>query len=311
MKRTFLLLTALIFIISCNREDPSSGSNESGVALTWSFQENDPEGHYYSAEFVLKNLKDEALTDQGWTLYFNQQGLGVLNETVTGNVDIKHINGDLLSITPQEGFLLEPGASVVIAYRKPGSFLLESEAPLHPYMVYEGTEEESQTAVSIDDYTLLPFPSLDRFYPPGMGIVLPDASWVYAKNSGTLLLEPGETGKVIPTPVKENYTGSNMALYDDLAIAYEIGMENEASYLSEMLKNVRGSAPNVVEGTDGIPGTITLRIDPRMLSRIKRLARSRFLNYQSMIKQWLSERLEQEPSAEARKQQIPLLPEKE
>ena len=40
--------------------------------------------------------------------------------------------------------------------------------------------------------------------------------------------------------------------------------------------------------------TITLRIDPRMLSRIKRLARSRFLNYQSMLKQWMSERLEEE-----------------
>ena len=40
--------------------------------------------------------------------------------------------------------------------------------------------------------------------------------------------------------------------------------------------------------------TITLRIDPRMLARIKRLARSRFLNYQSMLKQWMSERLEQE-----------------
>jgi predicted DNA binding CopG/RHH family protein len=40
--------------------------------------------------------------------------------------------------------------------------------------------------------------------------------------------------------------------------------------------------------------TITLRIDPRMLARLKRLARSRFLNYQSMIKQWLSERMEQE-----------------
>jgi predicted DNA binding CopG/RHH family protein len=38
--------------------------------------------------------------------------------------------------------------------------------------------------------------------------------------------------------------------------------------------------------------TITLRMDPRMLSRIKRLARFRFLNYQSMIKQWLSERME-------------------
>jgi predicted DNA binding CopG/RHH family protein len=40
--------------------------------------------------------------------------------------------------------------------------------------------------------------------------------------------------------------------------------------------------------------TITLRIDPRMLARIKRLARTRYLNYQSMIKQWLSERMEQE-----------------
>ena len=40
--------------------------------------------------------------------------------------------------------------------------------------------------------------------------------------------------------------------------------------------------------------TISLRIDPRMLARIKRLARSRFLNYQSMLKQWMSERLEQE-----------------
>jgi predicted DNA binding CopG/RHH family protein len=40
--------------------------------------------------------------------------------------------------------------------------------------------------------------------------------------------------------------------------------------------------------------TITLRFDPRMLARIKRLARMRFLNYQSMIKQWLSERMEQE-----------------
>ena len=48
-------------------------------------------------------------------------------------------------------------------------------------------------------------------------------------------------------------------------------------------------APDSREST-----TITLRFDPRMLSRIKRMARSRFLNYQSMMKQWLAERLEDE-----------------
>ena len=40
--------------------------------------------------------------------------------------------------------------------------------------------------------------------------------------------------------------------------------------------------------------TITIRFDPRMLARIKRIARSRYLNYQSMVKQWLAERLEKE-----------------
>ena len=40
--------------------------------------------------------------------------------------------------------------------------------------------------------------------------------------------------------------------------------------------------------------TITLRMDPRMLSRLKRLAQKRYLNYQSMLKQWVAERLEKE-----------------
>ena len=50
-----------------------------------------------------------------------------------------------------------------------------------------------------------------------------------------------------------------------------------------------------IAGADqSVSTSITLRIDPRMLARIKRLARSRYLNYQSMIKQWISERLEGE-----------------
>jgi predicted DNA binding CopG/RHH family protein len=40
--------------------------------------------------------------------------------------------------------------------------------------------------------------------------------------------------------------------------------------------------------------TITIRIDPRMLARLKRLAGQRYLNYQSMLKQWVAERLERE-----------------
>ena len=70
--------------------------------------------------------------------------------------------------------------------------------------------------------------------------------------------------------------------------------EEEAAFwaqhqLDARLMNSALHRPDVREST-----TITLRFDPRMLARIKRLARSRYLNYQSMIKQWLSERLESE-----------------
>ena len=72
--------------------------------------------------------------------------------------------------------------------------------------------------------------------------------------------------------------------------------EAEAGFWAENKPDVRlmesAVAGNSSEVSESV--TITLRIDPRMLARIKRLARSRFLNYQSMIKQWLSERMEEE-----------------
>lgn len=71
--------------------------------------------------------------------------------------------------------------------------------------------------------------------------------------------------------------------------------EAEASFWSENGVDVRlmeSAVASSAEGNESV--TITLRIDPRMLARIKRVARERYLNYQSMIKQWLSERMELE-----------------
>jgi predicted DNA binding CopG/RHH family protein len=71
--------------------------------------------------------------------------------------------------------------------------------------------------------------------------------------------------------------------------------EAEAAFWSENSASARLMESSVASGTETAESvTITLRIDPRMLARIKRLARERYLNYQSMIKQWLSERMEHE-----------------
>jgi predicted DNA binding CopG/RHH family protein len=71
--------------------------------------------------------------------------------------------------------------------------------------------------------------------------------------------------------------------------------ESEAAFWADTRPDLRLMESAVVATSEIAESiTITLRMDPRMLARIKRIARSRFLNYQSMIKQWLSERMEQE-----------------
>ncbi|MEY4386467.1 MAG: hypothetical protein RLY20_1750 [Verrucomicrobiota bacterium] len=71
--------------------------------------------------------------------------------------------------------------------------------------------------------------------------------------------------------------------------------ESEAGFWAEHRPDLRlmeAAVASSAESSESV--TITLRMDPRMLARIKRLARARYLNYQSMIKQWLSERMEDE-----------------
>ena len=70
--------------------------------------------------------------------------------------------------------------------------------------------------------------------------------------------------------------------------------EDEAAFWAVTRIDARLMNTAILKADTRESTTVTLRFDPRMLARIKRLARSRYLNYQSMIKQWLSERLEKE-----------------
>lgn len=70
--------------------------------------------------------------------------------------------------------------------------------------------------------------------------------------------------------------------------------ESEATFWADARLDQRLMSAAILKGDSRESTTITLRFDPRMLARIQRIARSRYLNYQSMMKQWLGERLEKE-----------------
>jgi predicted DNA binding CopG/RHH family protein len=71
-------------------------------------------------------------------------------------------------------------------------------------------------------------------------------------------------------------------------------LEEEARFWETHQISLRQMQLSLVSTDTNESTTITLRMDPRMLSRLKRLARQRYLNYQSMLKQWVAERLEKE-----------------
>jgi len=71
-------------------------------------------------------------------------------------------------------------------------------------------------------------------------------------------------------------------------------MSEEAEFWENNQVALRLMQTSLVTTDTNESTTITLRMDPRMLSRLKRLARQRYLNYQSMLKQWVAERLEKE-----------------
>ena len=86
-----------------------------------------------------------------------------------------------------------------------------------------------------------------------------------------------------------------IANWEDVPLFDRDHEEAEAAFWAHNRIDVRLMERSVVDASEMADSvTITLRMDPRMLTRIKRVARSRYLNYQSMMKQWLSERMEQE-----------------
>ena len=165
MKKAISFLLVSLIVISCHKINKGGYPSGDEIVLDWEFMGNNPAEQYYRSVFTLENKSKHTLGNSGWELYFSQMGRGFIEKSVTGNVRIEHVNGDLSRIVPEKDFLLEPGQRVKIGYKKRGSLIKENEAPLGPYMVYDDNKADALTFSSIAQYTIKPFPSLDKIFP--------------------------------------------------------------------------------------------------------------------------------------------------
>lgn len=243
MTRTIFFLSGIIIMSACNLKDKSSHPDTDNFQLTWEFRGNDPGRGISSSVFILENYDNQVLGEDNWELYFNQMGVGILQESVTGNVRIDHVNGDLLRISPLKDFVLPPGESVEISYEKTGRLIKETEAPAGPYFVFGSSGEGPEETFAVEHYTVRPFPGLERIFPSETGIPLPDAGWVFEQNLHQQWMEPSKTGRIIPTPDHILYSGETESLDNQVKIHYQRGQKSESEYLGVMLETLFGVRP--------------------------------------------------------------------
>jgi len=261
MKKTSIFFLFALFLISCNQMKNSPDSHTNDFTLEWEFTGNQvPEG-YSSAVFTLENKGKQVLGNSGWAIYFSQMGQGVIGESVSGNVRIEHVNGDLVRIIPDSHFSLEPGERVEISYHHPMRVLKENEAPLGPYMVSYDAAGEPAPAQAFQEYIIKPFPFLDRVFPEGSGVPLPDEGWIYEQNRQQSLLTPEETGKLIPSPLQHFEYNQKTTLGEGVQIHFEEGLEREAEYLAGSLGQVLGRDPELMAGNSGAANSIRLMVN--------------------------------------------------
>jgi len=134
----------------------------------------------------------------------------------------------------------------------------ENESPTGPYMVYNDRDGNPLASVGIQDYTILPFPSLDAIFPPEASVPLPDAGWVYEQNLHQTLLAQENLNSIIPSPASQTRSGEIVFLEEGLMIHYNENLKMEAEYLAEMIEAIMGFSLKVMEGTHGGPNIIRL-----------------------------------------------------
>lgn len=258
MKKAIFLLPVSLLLYSCSNMTDQKYPAGTEISLEWEFTGNNSSPRSHSSAFTLENHSDYSFGDRGWALYFNQQGRDFIPGSVTGHVKIVHVNGDLARITPAAGFHLEPGQSIRMEYDKREWLIKENESPMGPYFVFSDSMGKELAVIPVQDYSIQPFPSLDKIFLPDSSIPLPSAEWVYNRNQHQSLLESGMTGRIIPTPVNMEFHGDKVSLGEGLMIHYQDGLDREAQYLAGMLEIVMGESPAVMESSTGGPNVIHL-----------------------------------------------------
>jgi hexosaminidase len=262
MFRRPLALLTIPFILAYAPHQASVDAPALELAIEWNLETNFAEGGGHRARFTIHNNGDVALTDANWALHWNMFQRTIDPASITGDVTIEWINGDLYVMKPTEGFQLAPGASTTIRYRGTYALIKVSDAPVGPYVVWRAADG-SETTSPVRDFTIAPFEGPDQIHRgPGDMEPIPTAEWLFDQHATITALPDDQIQLIVPQPQALTRLGTSVAIGSGAVIGYEPGLQSEATLLADALDAMLTGSVSVTKAGGAAEPTILLRNSP-------------------------------------------------
>jgi len=222
----------------------------SELKVNWEVLENGVNNETnFKSRFVIYNLGKETLSNKNWNMYFNF-ARKVKKESITGNVDIVHQNGDFFKLSPLQNFNLKPQDSVVIDFISADWAINNSDAPAGLYYVQNNANSEELKPEIINNFVIRPFTNekqYKRFEGDKAPLFTPELSYKQNEQVVYKAINPTKP-PVIPTPVSYTAKGALTEIKSYMITADPV-IINETKLLDTFL----GRA--LKEGTNGTKTT--------------------------------------------------------
>jgi len=227
--RSITIITACLLAgIAFGQKKNPFNSNE--LKVTWQLLANNYENRPENISFLtLENTGKHLITPGGWSIFFNFNR-HITPSSITGQVSIEHVNGDIYRLRPEYGFNpLSPGSSSRVSFVSEGNLYNYTAAPCGFYIVFD---QDPGKGMSLGNFLAMPMSDSTS------GFVTPRET--YLENQSIIEVDEDNIPLVFPTPVSYRRDTGYFLLDKNNRIHADASFDTEANYLSSELEVLTG-----------------------------------------------------------------------
>jgi len=208
---------------------------EKDLQITWQLVTNNYQKKPINlSSFTLTNKGKSLFPATGWTIYFSYNR-EIFPDSTSGNVVIKHVNGDIYQLLPDTTFIaMKKGENRCLTYVSEGAIMNYTAAPSGLYLVWDKNPDKG---ISLDGYSISPI------HVTTIGFVTPAIT--YQKNFSIQQIPENQLVKIFPAPMEYKELDGVFLLDANVQILTDPLFMKESEYLAGEISSMIGIKPEI------------------------------------------------------------------